>query len=200
MILGVTGNIASGKSTIVKEFARRGAEVVDADQLARQVVELGSPVLAQLAAVFGTGMLHADGSLNRSRLGEMVFADDAARKQLNTIIHPAIAELAIARLGELSRRKDIPLIVYEAPLLFEAKAEDRVDKILVIKIAVAEQLRRLIERDGLSEVAARERMKAQMPQHEKLERADFVIDNSGSFEDTKIQVDALWQQLVGKKT
>lgn len=199
MILGVTGNIASGKSTVVKEFKRRGAVVVDADQLARQAVAPGCSTLAALVATFGAEILRKDGSLDRDRLGEIVFADGEALKQLNAIVHPAIAELAKERLVELSQRTDIPLIVYEAPLLFEAKAEGRVDKILVIKISAAEQLKRLIKRNRFTELGARKRMEAQMPQQEKMERADFVIDNSGSIEETQAQVDALWQQLVGKE-
>ena len=196
MILGVTGNIASGKSTVSKELAHRGALVLDADQLAREVVVVGSPVLRKLVEIFGSEILRKNGCLDRDRLGRMVFADSGAREKLNRIIHPAIAKLSIERLKELKRRVVVPLVVYEAPLLFEVGAETRVDKVLVVKIDPEEQLKRLMARDGLDEVAAQQRIAAQMPQQQKLERADFVINNSGSVAETLKQVDALWPQLI----
>ncbi|MCW8859375.1 MAG: dephospho-CoA kinase [Deltaproteobacteria bacterium] len=196
MILGVTGNIASGKSTVAKEFELRGAVVVDADQLAREVVAPESATLGALAETFGDQILKADGRLDRERLGEIIFTDAEARQHLNAIVHPAIAELAVERLQELRQRADIPLIVYEAPLLFEAGAEGRVDKILVVKIAAEEQLKRLMARNGFDEATAQARMAAQMDQQEKIKRADFIVDNSGSLEETCLQIDALWQQLV----
>ena len=196
MILGVTGNIASGKSTVSKELAHRGALVLDADQLAREVVAVGSPALRKLVEIFGSEILRKNGCLDRDRLGRMVFADSGAREKLNRIIHPAIAKLSIERLKELKRRVAVPLVVYEAPLLFEVGAETRVDKVLVVKIDPEEQLKRLMARDGLDEVAAQQRIAAQMPQQQKLERADFVINNSGSVAETLKQVDALWPQLI----
>ncbi|MCD6581162.1 MAG: dephospho-CoA kinase [Desulfuromusa sp.] len=198
LILGVTGNIASGKSTVAKELARRGAVVLDADQLAREVVESGSSVLKKMVKLFGTEILQKDGDLDRDRLGQMVFADVKVRAMLDSIIHPEIAKKSIEQLQELKQRTDIPLIVYEAPLLFEVGAEVRVDKVLVVKIDPEEQLKRLRARDGSGEVAARQRMAAQMPQQKKIARADFVIDNSGSVAETLKQIDLLWPQLVPK--
>lgn len=196
MILGITGNIASGKSTVAKEFGRLGAVVVDADQLAREAVEPGTVALDRLIEVFGEEILDEQGRLNREHLGALVFADDEARKTLNGIVHPAIAELAVKRLNELRQRRDIPLVVYEAPLLFEAGAEGRVDKILVVSIDPEAQLQRLMSRNGLSEADATSRMKAQMAQDEKLKRADYVIDNSGSVAAMKEQVESLWRKLT----
>lgn len=196
LILGITGNIASGKSTISKELARRGAVVVDADQLAREVVEVGSPVLRKLVEIFGLEILQENGRLDRDRLGQIVFADSRAREILNRIIHPAIAKLSIERLMELKARNDIPLVVYEAPLLFEVGAETRVDKVLVVKIDPDEQLKRLMARDGSDEIAAQQRITAQMLQQKKLARADFIINNSGSVAETLKQIDNLWPQLV----
>lgn len=198
LILGITGNIASGKSTVSKELARRGAVVLDADQLAREVVESGSSVLKKMVKLFGTEILQKDGDLDRDRLGQMVFADVKVRAMLDRIIHPEIAKKSIEQLQELKKRTDIPLIVYEAPLLFEVGAEVRVDKVLVVKIDPEEQLKRLRVRDGSGEVAAQQRMAAQMPQQKKLARADFVIDNSGSIAETLKQIDLLWPQLVSK--
>jgi dephospho-CoA kinase len=196
LVLGITGNIASGKSTVSKELARRGAVVVDADQLAREVVASGSSALRKIVEAFGKEILNNRGELDRDKLGQMVFADVKVRAMLNRIVHPEIAKQSVERLHELKQRNDIPLIVYEAPLLFEVGAESRVDKILVVKINTEEQLKRLQVRDGLSEVAAQQRMAAQMPQQEKIIRADFVVDNSGSIEQTLKQVDLLWPQLA----
>lgn len=199
MILGVTGNIASGKSTVTRELARRGAVVIDADQLAREVVEPGSKTLQELVATFGREILGEDGRLDRNRLGRIVFADDAARERLNRIVHPAIAELSVQRLAELRDRNDVPLIVYEAPLLFEAGAQTRVDKVLVVTIDPEEQLKRLMARDGWDPVAARQRIRAQMDQQEKIRRADYVLDNSGRPEAIVERIDELWPEWTADR-
>lgn len=196
LVLGVTGNIASGKSTVAKELARRGAAVLDADQLAREVVESGSSALKKLVKLFGTEILQQDGTLDRDRLGQMVFADVKVRAMLNGIIHPEIAKKSIERLQKLRETTTAPLIVYQAPLLFEVGAENRVDKILVVKIDPEEQLRRLMVRDRLSDADAQQRMDSQMQQEKKIVRADFVIDNSGTLAETRKLVDALWGELV----
>lgn len=196
LVLGITGNIASGKSSVARELAHRGAVVVDADQLAREVVEAGSSTLKKMVKVFGTEILQNDGNLNRDRLGQMVFADVQVRAILDRIVHPEIAKKSIERLQELKKRIDIPLIVYEAPLLFEVGAESRVDKVLVVKIDPEEQLQRLMARDGLDAVGAQQRMTAQMQQQKKIAQADFVIDNSGTVAETLKQIDILWPQLV----
>lgn len=195
-VLGITGNIACGKSTIARAFAERGAALVDADQLAREVVAPGSPVLQQLVERFGAGILLADGRLNRDRLGEIIFADPRARQDLNRITHPAIGRLAVERLQSLKQQPKVPLVVYEAPLLFEAGAEGRVDKVLVVSIDPLVQLERLMARDGLDETAARQRIKAQMPQQEKLARADYILDNSGSLSEALQRVDSLWELIT----
>lgn len=196
LILGVTGNIASGKSTIAGGFAQLGAALLDADQLARDVVAPASPVLQQLVEKFGSDILQPDGQLDRDRLGAIIFADPAARQELNRIMHPAIGQLAVERLQQLKHKPEIPLIVYEAPLLFEAGAEGRVDKVLVVKIDPQVQLHRLMQRDIIDEKAAQQKINAQMPQEEKLARADYVIDNSGTVEEALEQVDRLWTELV----
>ncbi len=195
MILGITGSIASGKSTVSAMFEARGAALVSADQLARDAVRPGSATLALLVDRFGAEILEASGRLDRARLGAMIFADPAARQDLNRIIHPAIAALAEEQLARL-RRSGAPLVVYEAPLLFEAGANGRVDRVLVVKVDPEIQLQRLMRRDGLDAEAARQRIASQMSQAEKLARADFVIDNSGSRNVTEIQVAALWARLA----
>ncbi len=199
LVLGVTGNIASGKSAVAKEFARHGAVVLDADQIARDVVASGSTALRKIVKAFGAEVLKPGGDLDRDRLGQMVFADVQVRAMLNSIVHPEIAKRSVEQLQQLREKTAAPLIVYEAPLLFEVGAEERVDKILVVKINPEEQLRRLVARDRLNDSDARQRMGSQMNQEDKISRADFVIDNSGPFAETKKQVAALWGQLVGHK-
>ncbi|OEU73800.1 MAG: dephospho-CoA kinase [Desulfuromonadales bacterium C00003093] len=196
MILGITGNIASGKSAVARMFAAHGAALVDADHLAREIVAPGHPVLQQLVKRFGSEVLCENGELDRERLGQIIFADKLAREDLNRITHPAIAKLAIERLRQLKTTPGIPLVVYEAPLLFEAGAEGRVDQVLVVKIDPAVQLQRLMARDGFAETAARQRIAAQMPQEEKLAGADYVIDNSESLAALQLRVDELWELLV----
>jgi len=159
------------------------------------VVAPGSDTLSKLVLRFGPSILLADGTLDRKVLGGMIFADTAARADLNAITHPAIAALAEARLRE-AKLQNPPLIVYEAPLLFEAGASGRVDAVLVVRIAPERQLQRLMERDCLDAPAARDRIAAQMPQEEKVARADYLVDNSGTLEETVEQVRSLFRRLV----
>jgi dephospho-CoA kinase len=187
MILGITGNIASGKSTVAKFFVEAGAQFLSADQLAREVVQPGSPVLQQVVGCFGTRVLQVDGQLDRAQLADIIFTDPVARQDLNAILHPAIAELSALRLQQLNGNGN-SLVVYESPLLFEAGAEGRVDRVLVVTVAPEVQLQRLMGRDGIDEGAARSKMAAQMPQNEKVRRADYTLDNSGSLEDCRKQV------------
>lgn len=196
MILGLTGGIASGKSSVADCLVACGATLVSADLLAREVVSTGSPTLAQVADAFGAAMLRPDGSLDREALARKVFADPAARHQLEAIIHPAIAALAESRLAVL-RRTPHALIVYEAPLLFEAGAQGRVDRVLVVVIDPALQLTRLRQREKLDELGAQQRIAAQWPQADKVALADFVIDNSGSLLETRAMVEALYHYLTG---
>lgn len=195
LVLGITGGIASGKSYVAALFAERGAVAVSADQLAREAVAPGSAALAALVEAFGATILDAAGGLDREGLGRRVFAGATARERLNAITHPAIARLAGERLQAL-RARQVPLVVYEAPLLFEAGAEGRVDRVLVVVADPAVQCRRLAERDHLDagEIAAR--LAAQWPQAQKVARADYVIDNSGSRDETRRQVAALHELLL----
>ncbi|ORJ57682.1 dephospho-CoA kinase [Geothermobacter hydrogeniphilus] len=194
MVLGITGNIASGKSRIARLFGELGAAVVSADLLAREAVAPGSGALRQIVDRFGRGVLLADGELNRAALGQLVFADPVARRDLEAITHPAIADLAVRRLAAL-RAEGPPLIVYEAPLLYEAGAEDRVDRVLVVTVDPKVQLARLMARDQLDASAARQRIEAQLPQDLKAARADYVIDNSGRWQDCAAQVRALYERV-----
>lgn len=195
LILGLTGGIASGKSLVAEAFRSLGALVVSADDLAREAVRPGSQALRQLVDRFGRKILLADGSLDRKALAGKIFADDRAREALNRITHPAIAALADKRLLELAQQ-GAPLVVYEAPLLFEAGAEKRVDAVLVVCIDERLQRARLMQRDDLNEEQAQARIASQMPQAEKAAKADYVLENSGSPEATLEQVRRLFQKLV----
>lgn len=194
-ILGLTGGIASGKSLVAEAFRSLGALVLSADELAREVVRPESETLSRLVDQFGREILQADGSLDRKVLAERVFADARAREALNRITHPAIAALAEKRLQELAQQ-GAPLVVYEAPLLFEAGAEKRVDAVLTVRIDERLQCERLMRRDSLSEAQARARIAAQIPQAEKVSRSDYVLENSGSPEATVEQVRQLFHKLA----
>ncbi len=196
MILGITGSIASGKSLVAELLRKRGAAVLSADQLARELVEPGSPLLDELVLLFGVRILAADGALDRKSLGHLVFTDEAARQRLNGLLHPAIAQLSAQRLASLAK-SGTALVVYEAPLLFEAGAEKRVDKVLVVTVDPEVQLQRLVQRDNLSLSAAHQRISTQMAQSKKATRADYLIDNSGSLADLEQKLDRLWLELVG---
>lgn len=195
MILGVTGGIACGKTLVTHIFRQLGAAVVSADELAREVVAPGSPTLARLLEQFGPEILLPSGELNRAALGALIFADPEARAALNAITHPAIAALSVARLAQLTAA-DWPLVVYEAPLLYEAGAEGRVDAVLVVTVPEPLQLQRLMARDHLSEAAARERIAAQYPQAEKAARADYVIANDDSVAALEAKIRELFFRLA----
>ncbi len=195
MILGITGNIASGKSTAGSFFEQQGAIRICADELAREVVAPGSLGLRAVIERFGAELLDEGGALNRQMLASIVFADPEARRDLEAITHPAIAALSRQRLAA-ARHCGASLVVYEAPLLFEAGAQDRVDRVLVVSVDSQVQLSRLMARDGFTRTEALQRIEAQMPQDEKVSRADYLIDNSGSKEQFVEQLRALWRRLA----
>lgn len=180
-IIGLTGGIASGKSTVAAILAEHGLPVIDADQLARDAVLPGSPGLRQVVAAFGDEVLKEDGSLDRAVLGERVFSDPAARSILEAILHPEIKLLAERRLEKL-RNQGVPVVFYMAPLLIEAGVTDRVDDIWVVYVGREVQLERICARDSVSREAAGKRLAAQMPMDEKRAFGRVVIDNSGDLE------------------
>lgn len=193
-LIGLTGGIASGKSAAASLLRARGVPVVDADQLAREVVQPGSDGLAVVAAAF-PGVVGGDGALDRARLGAVVFADDDARRRLNGILHPRIAALAAEKTAAIAAT-GAPVCVYEAPLLFENGLDAAMDATILIAVDEATQLRRLMERDGLDEAAARARVAAQMPLHEKRARATIVVENTGTRDDLARALDAAWARLL----
>lgn len=193
MIIGLTGGIASGKTFVADELARRGAVLVDADLISRQTTAPGSPVLQQLAEAFGEDILKADGSLDRARLGLSVFGQAEKLKLLNSITHPPIWKEIHHQLDELSRSHS--LVVLVAPLLLEHQGEKYVDEVWVVHVRPEVQLERLMSRDGLTAEQAEARRKAQMDEAQRLGKADRVIDNSGPPEETLRQLDRLWETI-----
>jgi dephospho-CoA kinase len=198
VVLGITGGVAVGKSTAARYFEELGAAVVSADQLARQVVAPGSATLQKLADHFGKRILGPDGCLDRQVLGDIVFHDVEARRFLNEITHREVARLAIQRLGKL-RAINIPLIIYDSPLLFEAGAEDCVDAVLVITAKRENQLQRLLQRPAMTRARAEAMIDSHLSQKEKAARADFVIDSDGTRDELKEKIRALFQRLTAVK-
>jgi dephospho-CoA kinase len=193
-VLGLTGGIGSGKSMVARMFAQLGGDVIDADQLAREVVEPGQPALEEIATAFGRDILLPDGRLNRGKLARIIFADPAARARLNAITHPRIRERMDAEIA--ARRSGSGVLVVDIPLLYENDRTGTVETVIVVWVDPDTQLRRLRERDGLTVEEARQRIAAQMPLHEKRARADLVIDNNGSREDTRRQVEAIYRRYA----
>jgi len=193
-VLGLTGGIGSGKSMVASMFAQLGADVIDADQLARDVVEPGQPALEEIASAFGRDILLPDGRLNRGKLARIIFADPVARGTLNAITHPRIRERMDAEIT--ARRSRAGVLVADIPLLYENNRTRAVETVIVVWVDPKTQLRRLQERDGLSKEEARQRIAAQMPLDEKRARADVVIDNSGSRENTRRQVEAVYRRYA----
>ncbi|MGO2933451.1 dephospho-CoA kinase [Microbacterium sp.] len=196
-LIALTGGIASGKSTISRRLQKHGAVVVDADQIVRDVQAPGSPVLREIAAAFGDDVIDPSGALDRAGLGARVFGDDTALKRLNAIVHPAVRAESARRFREAFETDADAVVVYDVPLLVEARADDPWDTIIVAHAPAAERLRRLIELRGLEPGAAQDRIDAQVSDEKRLEIADTVIDTSGTMEHTLEQTDAVWKQLAG---
>ena len=194
-VIGLTGGIGSGKSTVAALFAELGAEIIDADTLAREAVAPGSPALALILERFGRNILDNHGALDRKKLGQIVFDDERARRDLNAIVHPRVAELAQAHFRDAARR-GVPLVVYDVPLLYENHLEDAFASVVVVDASEEDRIRRLAARDGLSEPEIRSRMAAQWPLKHKVARADHVIENRGRPEALRRQVRALYQTLL----
>ena len=192
--VALTGGIATGKSHVRAEFERLGVPTIDADTLARHAVAPGSPGFAKVVERFGQTILAPDGSLDRQKLGALVFSDAKARRDLERIIHPDVQHSSDAWFASLPPGH--PFAIADIPLLFEIGRDRDFDATVVVACDPATQLQRLMKRDGLSEPAARQRIEAQLPIDEKVKRADYVIRTDGSFEDTKRQVKEAYGRLV----
>ena len=191
-IIGLTGNIATGKSVVLQMLERLGAKAIDADALAHEVMEKGTPVWQAVVQEFGQGILCSDGSINREKLGSIVFADEAALRRLEALVHPAV----IARTAELIEASQEPVVVLEAIKLVEAGMHRACDALWMTTCRQEQQLARLVKQRGLTEEEARQRIEAQPPQEAKLALADVVIDNSGSLDETWRQVKREWEKIV----
>lgn len=187
MIIGLTGSIASGKSAVAKMIQSYGLPIVDADVVARQVVEPGSPTLKKITESFGQDVIAADGSMDRAKVGSIIFHDEAKRQRLNSIIHPAIREEMLRQRDEFISYGEKNVFM-DIPLLFESKLEHFVEKIIVVSVSEDVQLSRLMARNGFTEDEAKARISTQMPVKEKEALADAVIDNDGTLEQTAIQL------------
>ncbi len=198
LILGLTGGIASGKSTVAKMFQERGAYIIDADQIAREVVEPGEEGWHRVRERFGAKVFRPDGTLDRAALRKIVFNDEGARQDLNSLLHPLIRSRMRDKSRQLASQFPQGIIILDIPLLFESKLTHLVEKVIVVYIPEPMQLERLIARSGLTEEEAQKMVQAQLPIEEKKARADIIIDNSGSITETERQVDHLWKWLASK--
>lgn len=189
--IGITGGIGSGKSTVARMLEAKGASIVDADQIARDIVQPGQPALDELVQAFGAGILREDGTLNRGRLAQLAFADEQGTDRLNTIMHPRIAEEARRRLAQANAS----VVVYDMPLLVETGQQEVVDVVLVVDVPVETQVARAVGQRGLDESDVRRRIAAQASREQRRAVADVIIDNDGTLAHTQAQVDAFWSEI-----
>src|SRR5215510_14446417 len=194
-VIGLTGGIASGKSTVGALLRELGAVIVDADQIAREIVQPGQDAWREIVDSFGTGILHPDKSLDRDKLRKIIFASEQARKQLQSIMHPRIRALAQERIAQLAAAQGAEIVIYEAPLLFENGVREWLRPVIVVACDLETQRLRLATRDRLSAEEIQRHLDAQMPLAEKIQLADYVIDNSGDLEDLKNKVGTLWDEI-----
>ena len=193
--VGLTGGIGSGKSEVARRLAEHGAVLIDADVAARKVVEPGSPGLARIAAAFGAEVLRPDGSLNRERLGEIVFADPGLRGKLNAIVHPLVREWMQEAERAAVQTDGDAIVVHDVPLLAESRGKAGFDAVIVVDVPPDLQLERLVSQRGMAAEQARARMAAQASREQRLAVADIVIDNSGSLDDLDRRVAEVWSDL-----
>ncbi|MBT1582590.1 dephospho-CoA kinase [Curtobacterium flaccumfaciens] len=197
-IIGLTGGIAAGKSTVSRRWTEHGAVVVDADRLARDAVAPGSPGLAQVAERFGPSVIAADGSLDRPVLGSIVFADPAARKDLEAITHPEVWRLARQAFDAAEAADPDAVVVYDVPLLAEARGSRplRFDAVVVVDAPAAQRIERLVEHRGMARDEAERRVAAQASDAERLALADHVVDATGTLEQTIRSADEVWARIT----
>lgn len=198
LLVGLTGSIATGKSTVSRMFAHLGARIIDADLLAREVVMPGQLAHARIVEEFGPQVVQEDGSLDRKALGAVVFADPARRRRLEEITHPAIGARQERILSVLDEEAFEGVVIWDAALLFEGGGVAKMDRVVVVYADPETERRRLMERDGLSDADARARIGSQMPVADKAKLANHVIDNSGTREETERQVRAVYGALLAE--
>ena len=197
-IAGLTGGIASGKSTVSAMFQKAGAVIIDADLIARQIVAPGMPAWNAIVDLFGKGVILQGGGIDRNRLGDIVFNDHGRRRQLEKIIHPEVRARIRSQLDDMRKTTPHAVVIQDIPLLFEAGMTEGLAEIIVVHVPHPVQLARLIRREGLSEADARLRIEAQMPLEEKRRRATIVIDNSGRRDATRKQVARIYDRFSAR--
>jgi dephospho-CoA kinase len=198
LIIGLTGGIVSGKSTVARMFKDLGAKIVDADKLGHKVILPQGAAWKRIIKIFGKDILQKDQTINREKLGKIVFANQNLLKKLNKITHPEIIKLIKKKisLAKDNSKEEKKILIIDAALIYETKIDRLMDKIIVVYLDEEEQLKRLIKRNNLSEKEALQKIKSQIPLKEKIEIADYVIDNSNSLDKTKEQVETIWQEIV----
>jgi len=197
-LIGLTGGIASGKSVVAARLAEHGAVVVDADRIAREVVEPGSPALARIAEEFGDEVIASDGSLDRAALGALLFESPEKRAALNAITHPAVGIRSKELFAAAAAADPDAIVVYDVPLLVEAGRVDEFDLIVVVNASTETRLNRMVELRGMTRDEAMHRLNSQATNTERLAVADVVIDSNGTLEQTLEQADALWEKLSAR--
>lgn len=195
ILVGLTGGVACGKSSVARLFQDCGAVLIDADILARAVVEPGKPAFKAIVKAFGRKILSPDGTLNRTALGKIVFASPAKLKKLSAIVHPRVAREQTRMTRAIADQEPQAVIIYDAPVLIEASAHERMDKLLVVSADERTQIKRLCNRNHLSKAEALRRIKSQMPLTKKAALADYVIDGTLSYEQTKHEVERIYEEL-----
>ena len=195
LIVGLTGGYASGKSTVAKMFVEFGGVLIDADKLAREVVKPDKQAWFEIVAHFGKGILLKNGEIDRKALGEIVFGSEAERERINAIVHPRVLEEELKAIEEIKEREPDAIVILSVPLLIESGHYKNCHKIVVVTVDKDTQIKRLMERDRFSRKKAIRRISAQMPLSEKVTYADFVIDNSGSIQETELQVKDVFFRL-----
>lgn len=195
IVIGLTGGIASGKSTVSSMLQEKGIRVVDADHIARVVVDVGEPAYNQIVEEFGIEILKEDKTINREKLGTIIFSDENKRQTLNSIVHPAVRKEMLKQVEE-EKSKQSNAVVLDIPLLFESKLTHIVDKTLLVYVDQETQMKRLMKRNGYNEEEAKMRMDSQLPLYEKRELSDYIIDNNGSIESTKKQLNDLLEKIL----
>ncbi len=193
-LVGLTGGVASGKSTISTMLAKMGAEVIDADLVAREVVEPGTQGLKEIAAVFGNEIIQPDGSLSRAALAEQIFTDPAKRTKLEAILHPLIKQRTMQHIAQSKRS----IVVYVVPLLVESKVEYPFDLVITVESGVEKQIQRLRDNRGLTEDQAQSRIHAQASEAQRVARANIRLDGSVSISELESEVSKLWELLIQK--
>ena len=200
LIIGLTGGIVGGKSTVASMFKDLGAKIIDADKLGHSVILPDKPAWKKIVKIFGKDILRNDLTVDRGKLGKIVFTNQALLKKLNEITHSEITKMIKKEINsEINKtHNQEKILIIDAALIYEAKIDKLMDKIIVVYIDEDEQIKRLVMRNNLSKEEALQRIKSQMPMKEKVKMADYVIDNNSSLDKTKKQVEKIWQSLVSQ--